>query len=296
MASPRSEPGPADDEDVDSRTDNRPQRGIQSIEVGGQLLRALVQEGRPMALKDLARAADMVPGKAHPYLVSFVKLGLIEQQATTGHYGLGPLALQLGLISLQQFDPLRLASERMTRLAVEIGHTVALAVWGNRGPAVVRIEYAPSPVHVAMRHGMVMSLRGTATGKVFAAYLPRPTVLAALAAEAAWAAAADGFRRSVEPAPLPGTPGQPTPGLDAAFEQELQRVRAAGLAGVVDEAVVGVSALAAPVFDAAGRIVVAITAIGHSASFDAQATGRVGVALKACADELTRQSGGHAPG
>ena len=35
----------------------RLQRGIQSVEVGGQLLRALAHQGRPMALKDLAREA-----------------------------------------------------------------------------------------------------------------------------------------------------------------------------------------------------------------------------------------------
>ena len=75
-------------------TDNdRGQRGIQSIEVGGQLLRALVHHGRPMALKDLAREAEMSPAKAHPYMVSFGRLGLIEQDRTSGHYLLGPLAL-----------------------------------------------------------------------------------------------------------------------------------------------------------------------------------------------------------
>lgn len=273
----------------------RLQRGIQSVEVGGQLLLALVGHGAPMALKDLAREAGMAPAKAHPYLVSFVKLGLIEQQATTGHYGLGPLALQLGLISLQQFDPLRLASERIAELAVELGQTVALAVWGNRGPAVVRIEYAPSPVHVAMRHGMVMSLRGTATGRVFAAYLSRATVEAALAAEAAWAAAAERFRQPDRPAALPATPGQPAEGLDASFERELQRVRASGLGSVVDEAVAGVSALAAPVFDANGHIVVAITAIGHSARLDVNPEGAVARALRRHADELTRQTGGRWP-
>ncbi len=54
---------------------DRAQRGIQSIEVGGQLLRALVHHGRPMALKDLAREADMSAAKAHPYMVSFGRLG-----------------------------------------------------------------------------------------------------------------------------------------------------------------------------------------------------------------------------
>ena len=89
------------------------QRGIQSIEVGGRLLLALAGHGRPMALKDLALAADMAPAKAHPYLVSFGKLGLIAQDSASGHYGLGPLAMQLGLISLQQFDPVRLATARL---------------------------------------------------------------------------------------------------------------------------------------------------------------------------------------
>ena len=78
------------------------QRGIQSVEVGGRLLLALVHEGRPMALKDLAQAAQMSPAKAHPYLVSYGKLGLVVQDGASGHYGLGPLAMQIGLISLQQ--------------------------------------------------------------------------------------------------------------------------------------------------------------------------------------------------
>jgi len=52
-------------------------RGIQSIEVGGRLLLALAHHGQPLPLKDLAYAADMSPGKAHPYLVSFIKLGLV---------------------------------------------------------------------------------------------------------------------------------------------------------------------------------------------------------------------------
>ena len=93
------------------------QRGIQSIEVGGQLLRALVHHGRPMALKDLAREADMTAAKAHPYMVSFGRLALIEQDGASGHYRLGPLALQLGLIGLQQADPVHIASPLMAPLA-----------------------------------------------------------------------------------------------------------------------------------------------------------------------------------
>ena len=40
-------------------------RGVQSIEVGARLLNALVTEGEPMMLKDLAKQAGIAPAQAH---------------------------------------------------------------------------------------------------------------------------------------------------------------------------------------------------------------------------------------
>jgi DNA-binding IclR family transcriptional regulator len=259
----------------------RNQRGIQSVEVGGQLLLALAHHGRPMALKDLARESDMAPAKAHPYLVSFGKLGLIEQDAVSGRYGLGPLALQLGLISLQQFDPVRLATPRIVELAAQIGHTVALAVWGNRGPTIVRIEEAPSAVHVNMRHGTVVSLRGTASGRLFAAYMPRDQVLAALATE-----------RRLEQR----STARPTPGalIDRTFKEELDAARECGLSCAIDSPVPGVSAMAAPVFAESGAIVMSLTAIGPTAIFDTRVDGEIASVLRRAASELSRQLGARA--
>ena len=243
------------------------QRGIQSIEVGGRLLLALAEHGRPLALKDLALAAGMSPPKAHPYLVSFGKLGLIVQDGSSGRYGLGPLALQLGLISLQQVDPVRLATARLPELAHATQQTVAIAVWGTHGPTIVRTEEAPSAVHVTMRHGSVMSLRGTASGRLFAAHLPRQVVKAALG-KAAGAAV-----------------------FDKAFEQQLATIRKAGFSHAVDAVVPGVSGLATPVFDATGALLLSLTAIGATASFDTRATGVAARTLKRCAAELTAQLG-----
>lgn len=246
-------------------------RGIQSVEVGGQLLLALAQQGRPLALKDLARAAGMPAAKAHPYLVSFVKLGLVEQESDGGRYGLGPLALQLGLISLQQYDPVRLATPRIEELALQLGHTVAIAVWGNRGPTIVRVAEAPTPVHISMRHGVVMSLRGTASGRLFAAHMPRPLVQAALQAEAT----------------LEGGSAD----IDQAFEALLSQTRLLGMASSRDGVVQGVSALAAPVFDDQGRMVLSLTGIGPSGGFDLSLDGPIAQALKSAGTGLSRQLG-----
>src|SRR4051812_38577014 len=151
-------------------TDSRPQRGIQSIEVGGQLLHAMAHMGRPMALKELAREADMPAAKIHAYLVSFARIGLMKQDGESGRYFLGPLALQLGLISLKQANPVQAAAAELPGLVQRIGHTAALAVWGSRGATIVRLEESPAPIHVNMRQGTVFSLAGTATGRLFAAY------------------------------------------------------------------------------------------------------------------------------
>ena len=99
-------------------------RGIQSIETGGRLLTTLAEQGGPMSLGDLAKKAGMPAAKAHPYLVSFGSFGLIEQNPLTGRYELGPFALQMGLISLQRLDPVRIAIPMVTALTAEIDQTV----------------------------------------------------------------------------------------------------------------------------------------------------------------------------
>lgn len=54
----------------------------------------------PLPLGELAARAGMASAKAHPYLVSFVRVGLVQQDSATGFYELGPFALQMGLVSL----------------------------------------------------------------------------------------------------------------------------------------------------------------------------------------------------
>jgi DNA-binding IclR family transcriptional regulator len=254
---------------MDDSAGEKGSRGIQSVEVGGQLLLALAHQGRPMALKDLAREAGMAPAKAHPYLVSFGKLGLIEQDPATGRYGLGPLAMQLGLISLQQYDPVRLATPLIEELAQGLGHTVAIAVWGDRGPTIVRVAEGPSPVHISMRHGTVMSLRGTASGWLFAAHRPSAAVQEVLAHEP------------------PDSPDFD----EAAFATRLEEARRHGVGRAVDLSVPGVSAMAAPVFDGTGAMVLSITVIAPTAALDTAWNGAVAQTLKRCASDLSRRLG-----
>ena len=243
-------------------------RGIQSVEVGGQLLQALVVSGQGMALKDLAKAANMSPAKAHPYLVSFGKLGLIQQDETSGQYALGSLAIQLGLIALKQVDPVRLGLQALPELARDLGCTVCLAVWGEQAPVIVRVEEAPTAVRVAMRHGTPASLLHTGTGKLFAAFGPRTEIERALAAQ--------------------GHAGA----LDKpAFAKELAEVRKRGLSVVKGELLTGIHAMAVPVFDAQGRLVMSIAALAPSALLDISPQGQAAKSLIAAGRELSQALG-----
>ena len=262
-------------------TPDRSQRGIQSIEVGGRVLLALVDHGRPMQLKELAKAATMAPAKVHPYLVSFGRIGLISQDPASGVYALGPLALQLGLISLQQANPVQVATPLIAELARTIGHTVALAVRGAHGATIVRLEESPAAVHVNMRHGTVFSPTDTASGRLFAAYDDPVSVRRRFVA-------AGPRTRS---APEPGMPPAAARPSWRAFAAQLAEVREQGLSRSTGEVVPGINAMAAPVFDHVGEVVLAIVAIGPAVVFDTDWQGPVARALRHCASQASGRLG-----
>jgi DNA-binding IclR family transcriptional regulator len=251
-------------------------RGIQSIEVGMSLLLALGRHGRPMPLKDLSRAASMPTGKAHPYLVSFGKVGFVVQDPQTGYYWLGPTAIQLGLVSLQLLNPVREATPDAERLAESTGHSVALAVWGNQGPTVVRLVDPIYPLHVNLRTGTVMSLAGTATGRLFAAYLPRKLIQSSMEED---------YRRLGPDIATPLSPQE--------VETQLTEIRRHGLSRSVGHPTPGVNSFAAPVFDYSGNIVLSITLMGSAGIFDPDWSGPQAQAVKSCAQEVSKRLGHH---
>ena len=232
----------------------------------------------------------MAPAKAHPYLVSFARIGLIEQDASSGAYFLGPLALQLGLISLQQANPVHIATPLIAELAQEIGHTVAIAVWGDRGATFVRIAESPAPLHVNMRHGTVFSLTNTASGRIFGAYLDPEVVRRLLEEEREREQKISKSGKSSAPPHAGMPPVQPLPSWQS-FEAQLHEVRARGLSRSEGEILPGVSAMAAPVFDHTGAIVLAVTAIGPAAIFDSKWNGELARALRGCADRVSQRLG-----
>ena len=254
-------------------------QGIQSIEVGTRLLRVLAAHGRPMMLRDLAKTAAMPAAKAHRYLVSFIRMGLVEQDSHTGRYDLGSFSLELGLASLARLDPVRLGTPILEDLCEKIGETVALAMLGNHGATIVRWIEAGGPITVTLRTGTVLPLTNSATGRAFVAYCRTPY-----------------FKRLLEKE-LRQTAEQANTNV-AALVQELtpliDEIRLHGISRASGSLTPGINGFSAPVFDHTGQMVGAVTSLGSVGHFDTDWDSPLALAIKEAAQALSQRLG-HSP-
>ncbi|WP_019170170.1 IclR family transcriptional regulator [Pseudaminobacter salicylatoxidans] len=255
---------------------SREPRGVQSIEVGARLLMALAEQAEPMMLRDIANAAEIAPAQAHAYMVSYRKSGLVEQEEATGRYRLGPFALMMALAKLRGFDPIGVADRRGRMLCDETGLSVAISVWGAYGPTVVRVLEVLGEIHMNTRPGTVYSLTGTATGKLFAHYLPEALVSATLRQQRSEAARSRIVGSAVDLRQV---------------QAEVDFVGDHGYAVTDSTPVPGISAISAPVFEVGGQLSLALTIIGRDDVIDRRPESTHLKALLAAANDISAQLG-----
>lgn len=251
-------------------------QGIQSVEVGARLLKVLAEHNRAMMLKDLARKADMAPAKAHRYLASYIRCGLVSQDRYTGHYDLGAFALELGLSSLARLDIIKAADPILEGLCERISETVALAVWGTHGATVIRMFEPLTTITVSLRPGAVLPLARSATGRCFAAFCARPAVRKTLEAEINELAASS---------------DRPIEKVKADLDDTLKEIRERRIARSSGSLTLGINGFSAPVFDYAGDMVAGLTTLGAVEHFDDSWSSPIAVELRLAAALLSRQLG-----
>ena len=230
---------------------------VQSAETGMGILKALAALGGSASLTAIAQAVGESTAKVHRYVFSLTQEGLVTQNPGTQHYQLGPQAIHIGLAALRQCDPIRMGEGSLARLREVLQVTCFIAVMGNKGPTVLRIEEPSLPVTVNIRAGSVLPVLWSATGRAFLAFSDDAPARAQAQDELAAASAE-------QRAQLKGA--QPIDAL-------ARRVREQGCAIVNDTLLSGVSAVAAPIFDAAGRCCAVLTALGASRGFDTRPDG-----------------------
>lgn len=246
--------------------------GVQSLEIGMSILRAMVTGQRSMMLKDIAAAADMPASKAHRYLVSLIRSGLVEQDLMTSRYDLGSFALNIGLVAIDRLDRVRLGLSTIAELRDTINETTALAVWGETGPVIVRWERPRRPITVNVVTGTTLDLLTTASGRIFAAWLPKTFADPLIARELK-------------------TKAPPNLKTRSDVEIMLEKVRADGIAPISDHYIKGVESVAAPVFNFKNEITMALVVVGVEGMIDINQNSPVLAELKRSAKELSLRLG-----
>lgn len=268
------------------------QQGIQSVEVAGPLLRALAGAAGSLSLSTLAKNAGMPAAKAHRYLVSLIRVGLVEQDPHSGEYDLGSLSLELGLASLGRMDAVKLADETTASLRDATSETVALATWGNHGPTYIRLMQSRRPVTVNLQIGSVMPMTYTASGLCFAAFMNEQETEPLLRAELA------GNRR--EKLDAPHSKNELAPLLAETRQHGIARVigkldpaavRAPSQSRAAERLLAGFNAFSAPVFDHDGRMRFALTVVGSAAHISQDWDGQIAAETKSHALQLSRRLG-----
>lgn len=255
--------------------------GVNSVEVAGSLVRALADAAGPARLADLARAVGMPTAKAHRYLVSLVRAGLVSQDPATSRYDLGPLALRAGLVALGRSDALKQAERVLETLAARTGETATVAVWGSHGPTLVRLVEARHAQAARVPPGHVFPLTWSACGLVFCAW-GEPGRIAPMAV------------RELAQSRAIGRPGAPQTREE--LDTLVATVRARGLATAANEAEGGISAIAVPVLDGAeGRLRLALSVFGGAGRINLEPEGPVAALVLEAARSLAAELRGHPP-
>lgn len=171
-------------------------------------------------------------------------------------------------------EPVRMASAALSEICEQIGqHTLGLAVFGNMGPTVVRWEPSRRPVSTQLQTGAVVSLTRTATGLAFAAFSDSQAIQSGIQHEMAdWAHSGVSERES--------------------FAERVAESRRRGLARSIgdmpsEQHQATLNAFSAPVFNAQGVMVLAVTAINRADLLDPDWNGHVPTALRAATQRLS---------
>jgi IclR family acetate operon transcriptional repressor len=235
----------ADDEPAGGRRS----QAVASVERAADVLIHLAQpEASSLGVTDIAKDLGLSKAVVHRILVSLRSRGLIAVDESSRRYSLGPMALALGLSSINRLDVRKAAGPVLAALAKATGETATLSV--RTGNTRVYLDQATPDREVIMSVsiGVPFPLHAGASSKAFLAFLPEDEINDYLSGSLAKL-----------------TPGTVT--NVSVLRRELRQIRDRGWADSAEERQSGAAAVAAPVFDSANAPVAVISVGGPVGRF-----------------------------
>jgi DNA-binding IclR family transcriptional regulator len=248
-------------------------RTIQSVDRAARILKVLASGPRRLGVTELAGRLGMSVPTVHGLLQTLQAHGFVEQDRDSDKYQLGPGLLQLGNSYLDLNELRGRSIVHAERLAGRTGAAVRVGVMHGPTVVVVHHVFRPDATFQVLEVGAQLPVHASALGKAILAYAP-PEVLDDLTSE-----------------PLPKLTNRTL--TARALRAELAEVSERGTARERDEAVLGESSVAAPIFDHSGHAVGAIGVVGDTEQIlpRGPARGILSAVLEA-ANGVSRELGG----
>jgi DNA-binding IclR family transcriptional regulator len=219
-------------------------RQVRSVERAVAVLEFLARHGRPASLGEIRAAIRTPKSTALNIMRTLVAKNMLALDAATKRYRIGSHILALASQSAQQYDVRAMARPYLERIARATEEGVFLSTLDDLEIVYVDKIDSTQPVRFTANIGTRRPLHCTSAGKIALAVSP-PALLAR-------------YLREVGLPRYTATTIQSTERL----HDELNSIRARGYAVSLSEYTPGLIAVAAPVTDAAGRFLAAVTVAG----------------------------------
>lgn len=201
--------------------------------------------------------------------------GMLSYSDRTGRYALGVAAIDLGRRAVRESSLVELCAPTLRQLADRTGETVMLTSYDARQAKVICLEQIPSVkegLRVFERIGAAFPLYRGASSKAVLAFLSESEIASALAM----------MQREA-------------PGVEVSrLRDDLNAIRASGLATSIEETYPGVAGLAVPVLAGDGIPVGSMAVAAPIVRMGPQARTRIGKTLKAAGIRLSKLLAGEA--
>jgi len=248
-----------------------------SVDRALSVLLLLADHPDGMGVSEISRRLGVAKSSLHVVLSTMEQRGFIVKDPGTKRYTLGPQLLVLGSAYARQINLLTDFQPLAAKLAEDCGETVQLAILRGRNILYLGKQEGTQPVRLACQVGGQLPAHATALGKSLLAGLPEEAV--------------DELYAGVS---LEKRTSQTIDNLDD-LKRDLAAVRARGYAVDRGETLEDLRCVAAPVYDAQGSVVAAVSVSVPITRMDDERESRLAQKVTGLAQELSRRLGYAAP-
>ncbi|WP_128355638.1 IclR family transcriptional regulator [Pollutimonas thiosulfatoxidans] len=223
--------------------DDKPASAIKSVHVTLDILEAISQTKDGIGVSELADKLGSTKATIFRHLRTLLDRGYLSQDFASSRYRLGVRVHLLGRAAAQRVDLLTQSQQAIAELREETGESVTISAVGTRGVIVLETVFGTSVFEIGVRPGTEMQFHSSAQGKVALAFSRQPLMQ--------WVRGRD-LERFTEH----------TMCDHDKLEAEIEEVRELGWATAPQEMILGLNAIAVPIFDESGDCIGTLGLVG----------------------------------